>query len=88
MDIKLIKQHVLSVIVCSLDHATAKLLETQIPTIQTLIKGCTSVMVVTKTEDVPAGCLAESIDSNVTAHLLVAVCDQYPLSLHEAMLRE
>lgn len=62
----------LQVTVCSLDHATAKLLETQVPTIQTLIKGCTSVMVVTKAEDVPAGCLAESINSNVTAHLLVA----------------
>ncbi|PLW26633.1 hypothetical protein PCASD_24657 [Puccinia coronata f. sp. avenae] len=54
------------------DHTSAKLLETQIPTIQTLIKGCTSVVVVTNIKDIPPGCLAESINSNVTAHLLVA----------------
>ncbi|KAA1074327.1 hypothetical protein PGT21_001345 [Puccinia graminis f. sp. tritici] len=62
----------LQVTVCSLDQDSAKLLETQIPTIQTLIKGCTAVVVVTDTKDIPAGCLAESINSNVTAHLLVA----------------
>ncbi|KAH9456774.1 hypothetical protein Pst134EB_012975 [Puccinia striiformis f. sp. tritici] len=62
----------LQVTVCSLDQTSAKLLGTQIPTIQTLIKGCTSVVVVTDTKDVPPGCLAESINSNVTAHLLVA----------------
>ncbi|PLW12685.1 hypothetical protein PCANC_07970 [Puccinia coronata f. sp. avenae] len=62
----------LQVTVCSLDHTSAKLLETQIPTIQTLIKGCTSVVVVTNIKDIPPGCLAESINSNVTAHLLVA----------------
>ncbi|KAI9619411.1 hypothetical protein H4Q26_014173 [Puccinia striiformis f. sp. tritici PST-130] len=65
----------LQVTVCSLDQTSAKLLGTQIPTIQTLIKGCTSVVVVTDTKDVPPGCLAESINSNVTAHLLVAVRD-------------
>ncbi|KAA1080296.1 hypothetical protein PGT21_001391 [Puccinia graminis f. sp. tritici] len=63
------------------DQDSAKLLETQIPTIQTLIKGCTAVVVVTDTKDIPAGCLAESINSNVTAHLLVAVCSYFTQKL-------
>lgn len=62
----------LQVTVCSLDETIAQLLISQIPTIQTLIKGCTSVSVVTNVKDIPTGCLAESVNSNLTAHLLVA----------------
>ncbi|MBW0473445.1 hypothetical protein O181_013160 [Austropuccinia psidii MF-1] len=62
----------LQVTICSLDSRTTELLRGQIVTIQTLIKGCTSVLVVTNSNEVPAGCLAESINNKVTAHLLVA----------------
>ncbi|WAQ84425.1 hypothetical protein PtA15_4A878 [Puccinia triticina] len=62
----------LQVTVCAREQDIAALLETQIPTIQTLIKGCTAVVIVTDAKDIPAGCLAESINSNVSAHLLVA----------------
>ena len=59
--------------VSATDESSLRLLEAQTPTIQTLIKGCSSVEVVSSPEAVPSGCLAESINSNVTAHLLVAV---------------
>ncbi|CAH7666573.1 valyl-tRNA synthetase [Phakopsora pachyrhizi] len=62
----------LQVTVCSLESDTSKLLRGQIPTIQALIKGCTSIVVVSSNDQVPPGCLAQSIDADVSVHLLVA----------------
>lgn len=58
--------------VSAVDEPSLRLLKHEVPTIQTLIKGCTGVDVVSSTSDVPSGCLAESINSTITAHLLVA----------------
>ncbi|KAJ7600772.1 tRNA synthetases class I-domain-containing protein [Mycena floridula] len=49
----------------------AKLFESQLPTLKTLIKGCTNVRVVRMASDVPEGCGSTLITSSITAHILV-----------------
>lgn len=51
----------------------ASLLESQIPTIVTLIKNCKSAQVVRDIQEVPAGCGSTVLTSSVTIHLLVKV---------------
>lgn len=62
----------LQVTVCAADSESISLFESQADTVQALIKGCTSVKIVTRVSEVPAGCLAETINANVSIHLLVA----------------
>jgi len=53
------------------NDATATLLESQIPTIVTLIKGCKSAQVVRKATEIPEGCGASVVTAGVTVHTLV-----------------
>ncbi|KAG0141697.1 hypothetical protein CROQUDRAFT_673968 [Cronartium quercuum f. sp. fusiforme G11] len=62
----------LQVTLRSVDLESTNLLKSQVNTIQTLIKGCTSIKIVNNISDVQAGCLAETINSNISVHLLVA----------------
>jgi len=51
----------------------AKLLESEAPTVTTLIKGCKSVKVVKDINEVPAGCGSEILTPTVVVHVLVRV---------------
>ncbi|KAJ3874087.1 tRNA synthetases class I-domain-containing protein [Lentinula edodes] len=49
----------------------ATLLESQVPTIVTLTKGCTSAKVVRDAESIPAGCGSALVTSTIVVHTLV-----------------
>lgn len=56
----------------------AKLLESQAPTIVTLIKGCKSIKAVKDINDIPAGCGSEILTPTVVIHVLVRVSARLP----------
>ncbi|KAF9076843.1 tRNA synthetases class I-domain-containing protein [Rhodocollybia butyracea] len=49
----------------------AKLFESQVPTIVTLTKGCTSAQVVRDAKDIPAGCGSTVVTATIAVHTLV-----------------
>ena len=51
----------------------AALLESQVPTIVTLTKGCNSAKVVREMKDIPAGCGSAIISHTLAVHTLVRV---------------
>jgi hypothetical protein len=53
---------------------TAKMISSQIPIFEALIKGCKEVKIVTKDGDVPAGCGTEQISVQAIVHVPVKVC--------------
>lgn len=69
----------------SSDSSSTELLKGQVEVVQTLIKGCASVKIVTDVSDVPLGCLAETINANVSAHLLVAVSSLKKMAISSSM---
>lgn len=61
------------------------MLESQVPTIVTLTKGCTSAKVVRDAESIPAGCGSALVTSTIVVHTLVRVRSlffQYKPKLH------
>jgi len=62
---------VLPVFIHVQNDAEATLLESQIPTIVTLIKGCKSAQVVRSASEIPEGCGASVVTAFVTIHTLV-----------------
>jgi len=62
---------VLSVFIQVENGAEATLLESQIPTIVTLIKGCKNAQVVREASEIPEGCGASVVTASVTIHTLV-----------------
>lgn len=52
----------------------AILFESQVPTIVTLTKGCTSAKVVRDAKTIPAGCGSTLVTSTIVVHTLVRVC--------------
>lgn len=51
----------------------AVLFESQLPSIQSLVKGCKSAKVVRTLEEVPEGCGSLVVSPNVIVHVLVRV---------------
>ncbi|KAH8080852.1 valine-tRNA ligase [Filobasidium floriforme] len=50
---------------------TAKMISSQVPIFEALIKGCREIKIVTKAEDVPAGCGTEQISVQAIVHVPV-----------------
>ena len=60
--------------------ADKELIEREAPTIMALTKGAQSITAVTKSDEVPVGCISESVTPNVVVHLMVKVrrCHRFP----------
>lgn len=52
---------------------TVKMIASQVPIFEALIKGCREVKIVTKAEDVPAGCGTEQVSVQAIVHVPVKV---------------
>lgn len=62
------------VVIVQVDNEeTAKMIASQVPIFEALIKGCKEVKIVTKDSDVPGGCGTEQISVQAIVHVPVKV---------------
>lgn len=61
------------------EDADAAIFETQLPTIVSLTKGCSSAKVARGLQDIPVGCGSEVLTPTVAVHLLVKVSYKFSL---------
>ena len=59
----------------------AALFESQLPSIQSLVKGCKSAKVVRSLEEVPEGCGSLVVSPNVIVHVLVRVSTAFKIGI-------